>query len=278
MPSSSARGATRPRGAPSTPRRPRPSTSTAHGGLARLAAPHLRTRRGAFYFLNGEALRRPRPDRGHLLGQKARVEVKHAAGKFIKDLVLGKDRGGEPRLPDLPHPRAPGVEAAQPRRAAPPRRRGGQDPAEPRPAHDPQLHHRAARGGRPDPRAGEDGCGQAAGAGTDPDLVRKVTERLATAVDAQGFLIALLPEERLQRRPGFYLLAAGNTTAEAVVAFARGGLLQRRPRPARSPLRERAAVERAGDGGHADDRGPRPCCGWCPRAPPPRPACSRATW
>jgi hypothetical protein len=58
------------------------------------------------------------------------------------------------------------------------------------------------------------------GAGTDPDLVRKATERLAEALEAQGFLLAVLPEERLQRTARLHLLAAGNTTAEAVdVAF-----------------------------------------------------------
>ena len=37
------------------------------------------------------------------------------------------------------------------------------------------------------------------GSGSDPDLIRKVTEKLAAALEVQGFLIAVLPEERLQR-------------------------------------------------------------------------------
>jgi tetratricopeptide (TPR) repeat protein len=52
------------------------------------------------------------------------------------------------------------------------------------------------------------------GAGTDPDLIRKVTEKLASALEVQGFLIALLPEERLQRTAILHLLAAGNTVSD----------------------------------------------------------------
>jgi tetratricopeptide (TPR) repeat protein len=47
--------------------------------------------------------------------------------------------------------------------------------------------------------------------GADPDLIRKVTEKLASALEVQGFLVAVLPEERLQRTAVLHLLAAGNT-------------------------------------------------------------------
>ena len=53
-----------------------------------------------------------------------------------------------------------------------------------------------------------------AGVGADPDVVRKVTEKLATALEVQGFLVAVLPEERLQHTAVLYLLAAGNAVAE----------------------------------------------------------------
>ena len=41
--------------------------------------------------------------------------------------------------------------------------------------------------------------------------IRKVTEKLAAALEVQGFLIAVLPEEKLQRTAVLHLLAAGNT-------------------------------------------------------------------
>jgi len=70
------------------------------------------------------------------------------------------------------------------------------------------------------------------GTGTDPDLVRKATGRLAASLEVQGFLLAVLPEERLPRTARLHLLAAGNTTAEVMdVAFGEGasytGVLQR---------------------------------------------------
>src|SRR3972149_10506261 len=52
------------------------------------------------------------------------------------------------------------------------------------------------------------------GAGTDPDLLRKVTEKMAAALEVQGFLIASLPEEKLRRTASLHLLAAGNTAAD----------------------------------------------------------------
>ena len=39
---------------------------------------------------------------------------------------------------------------------------------------------------------------------------------MATSLEVQGFLVAVLPEERLQRTARLHLLAAGNTKAEAV--------------------------------------------------------------
>jgi tetratricopeptide (TPR) repeat protein len=46
---------------------------------------------------------------------------------------------------------------------------------------------------------------------------------MGQSLEVQGFLVAVLPEERLQRTARLHLLAAGNTTAEAVdVAFAEG--------------------------------------------------------
>src|SRR5262249_4752231 len=50
--------------------------------------------------------------------------------------------------------------------------------------------------------------------GAEPDLVKKVSEKLVTALDVQGFLIALLPGEKLQRTAVLYLLAGGNAVAD----------------------------------------------------------------
>jgi tetratricopeptide (TPR) repeat protein len=45
--------------------------------------------------------------------------------------------------------------------------------------------------------------------------VRKATEKLAVALDVQGFLIGLLPGEKLQRTAVLHLLAAGNTVPDS---------------------------------------------------------------
>jgi len=52
------------------------------------------------------------------------------------------------------------------------------------------------------------------GGSAEPDLVKKVTEKLAAALEVQGFLIALLPGEKLQRTAVLHLLAAGNTVPD----------------------------------------------------------------
>jgi tetratricopeptide (TPR) repeat protein len=51
--------------------------------------------------------------------------------------------------------------------------------------------------------------------------VRRLGEKLKSALEVQGFLLAVLPEERLQRNARLFLLAAGSTTAERLdVVFA----------------------------------------------------------
>jgi tetratricopeptide (TPR) repeat protein len=177
---------------------------------------------GARIFLNGEARGvTPAQIDGYCSG-KVRIEVKHAAGKFIKDLVLNKDEAVSLDCPIRPTLAFLGVEAASgagQRHLADAEEKILQNLARltslnfiaaPREAVDRILDQEKLT------RAG-----LLPEAGTDPDLIRKVTERLASALEVQGFLVALLPEERLQRTARLYLLAAGNTTAEAVdVAFA----------------------------------------------------------
>ena len=110
---------------------------------------------GARILLNGEARGVTPAQIDGICSGKVRVEVKHAAGKFIKDLVLDKDEAISLDCPIRPTLAFLGVEAASAAGAALPRRRRGEDPAEPLAAHLAQLHRRPARGGRPPPRAGQ---------------------------------------------------------------------------------------------------------------------------
>ncbi len=179
---------------------------------------------GARIFLNAEARGVTPAQIDGLCSGKVRVEVKHAAGKFIKDLVLNKDEAISLDCPIRPTLAFLGVEAAS---AAGQRHLGDAEEkirqnlsrltalnfiVAPREAVDRLLEQ-------------EKTTRQSLvnGSASDPDLVRKVTERLASGLDVQGFLLAVLPDERLQRTARLHLLAAASTTAEAVdVAFAEG--------------------------------------------------------
>jgi tetratricopeptide (TPR) repeat protein len=188
---------------------------------------------GARILLNGEARGVTPAQIDGICSGKVRVEVKHAAGKFVKDLTLEKDESLSLDCPMRPTLAFIGVEAAN---AAGLRHLADADEriqqnldqlsslnfiTAPREAVDRMLE--------------QDKLTRLAllpGSGSDPDLVRKATDRMATSLDVQGFLVAVLPEERLQRNARLHLLAAGNTTAEAVdVAFAEG--------PAYAPLVKR---------------------------------------
>jgi tetratricopeptide (TPR) repeat protein len=177
---------------------------------------------GARILLNGEARGVTPAQIDGLCSGKVRIEVKHAAGKFIKDLVLGKDEAVSLDCPIRPTLGFLGVEAASP--AAQRYLADAEEKIQQNLARVTSLNFIAAPREAVDRILEQEKLTRAAllpGAGTDPDLVRKVTERLALTLDAQGFLVALLPEERLQRTARLFLLAAGNTTAEAVdVTFA----------------------------------------------------------
>jgi len=172
---------------------------------------------GARILLNGEARGVTPAQIERICSGKVRVEVKHASGKFIKDLVLNKDDAVSLDCPIRPTLAFLGVEAAS---------TGGQRYLA---DADERIRQNLARLGSVNfiaaPREAVDRILQQdkltrlsllPGSGADPDLVRKVTERLAASLEAQGFLVAVLPEERLQRTVRLHLLAAGNTTAEAV--------------------------------------------------------------
>jgi tetratricopeptide (TPR) repeat protein len=188
---------------------------------------------GARILLNGEARGVTPAQIDGICSGKVRVEVKHAAGKFIKDLVLGKDEAISLDCPIRPTLAFLGVEAAA---AA-----GQQYLADAEEKIQQNLSRLTSLNVISAPREAVDRLldqdkltrkALLPGSGTDPDLVRKATTRLASALEVQGFLVALLPEERLQRTAWLHLLAAGNTTAEAMdVAFGEGasytGVLQR---------------------------------------------------
>jgi hypothetical protein len=153
---------------------------------------------------------------------KVRVEVKHAAGKFIKDLVLAKDEAISLDCPIRPTLAFLGVETET---AAGERHR---EEAEQKILENlvglTSVNLIAAPSEAVRRVLAREEATRASllpGAGTEGDLVRRLGERLAEALEVQGFLVGLLPEERLQRTARLYLLAAGNTRAEVMeVVFA----------------------------------------------------------
>jgi tetratricopeptide (TPR) repeat protein len=188
---------------------------------------------GARILVNGEARGVTPAEIPGICSGKVRIEVKHAAGKYIKDLLLEKDEAVSLDCPIRPTLAFLGVEATG---SAGVRYLADADEkiqanlarlaslnfiAAPREAVDRMLEQeRLTR------------QGLLPGSGTDPDLVRKVTDRMATALEVQGFLLAVLTEERLRPTARLHLLAAGNTTADSAdIAFGEG--------PAYAPLLER---------------------------------------
>jgi len=172
---------------------------------------------GAKIFLNSEARGVTPAELTGICSGKVRVEVKHAAGKFIKDLVLGKDEAVSLDCPIRPTLAFLGVVAES---AAGDRYLADADER----IRENLATKITSLNFIPAPRETVDRIleqekvtrkGLVSGSGTDPDVVRKVTEKLATALDeVQGFLIAVLPEERLQRTALLHLLAAGNVVTE----------------------------------------------------------------
>ena len=177
---------------------------------------------GARILLNGEARGVTPAQIDGICSGKVRVEVKHTAGKFIKDLVLEKDEAVSLDCPIRPTLAFIGVEAAN---AAGLRYLSDADEKiQANLSRLGSLNFITAPREAVDRMLEQDKLTRQAllpGSGSDPDLVRKVTLRMATSLEVQGFLVAVLPEERLQRTARLHLLAAGNTKAEAVdVTFA----------------------------------------------------------
>jgi tetratricopeptide (TPR) repeat protein len=170
---------------------------------------------GARIFLNGEAKGVTPAELEGVCTGRIRVEVKHQAGKYIQDLVLGRDEAVSLDCPIRPSLAFLGVVAES---VAGERNLGDAEEK----IRD-NLQKMSTLNFIPAPRETVDRIleaehvtrrGLAPGAGTDPDVIRKVTEKLASTLEVQGFLIAVLPEEKLQRTAVLHLLAAGNTVAE----------------------------------------------------------------
>ena len=190
---------------------------------------------GARILLNGEARGVTPAQIDGICSGKVRVEVKHAAGQVHQGprAQQGRERSASTARSGPPSPSSGWRRRARPASGTSP------TPSE---KIQQNLSRLTSLNFIVAPREAVDRLleqdkltrlGLLPGSGTDPDLVRKATERLAGALEVQGFLVAVLPEERLQRTARLHLLAAGNTTAEAVdvVNFGEGaaytGLLDR---------------------------------------------------
>jgi len=176
---------------------------------------------GAKIYLDGEAAGVTPKDLEGVCSGKHRVEVKHASGKFLQDVVLERNESLTLDCPIRPSLAFLGVvaESAGGERVA----------AEVQETLVRNLAKITSLNFVPAPRETVDRIleadrlarkGLLPGSGTDPDLIRKLTEKMAAALEVQGFLLAVLPEERLQRTAALHLLAAGNTVTDRFdVAF-----------------------------------------------------------
>jgi tetratricopeptide (TPR) repeat protein len=170
---------------------------------------------GARIFLDGEAMGITPKDLDGVCSGKHRIEVKHTSGKFIQDVVVGKDESLTLDCPIRPSLAYLGVvaESASGERFIP-------DVEEKLVEN---LQKVTTLNFVPAPRDTVDRVLESEkltrksllpGGSAEPDLVKKVTEKLAASLEVQGFLIALLPGEKLQRTAVLNLLAAGNTVPD----------------------------------------------------------------
>jgi tetratricopeptide (TPR) repeat protein len=171
---------------------------------------------GGRIFLDGEAMGVTPKDLARVCSGRHRIEVKHSSGRFIQDIALAKDAALTLDCPIRPSLAFLGVVAQS---AAGERVLGD---AEERIVQN--LNRITTLNFIPAPRETVDRIleiekltrrGLIPTEGADVDAIRKVTEKLAAALEVQGFLIAVIPEEKLQRTAVLHLLAAGNTASDA---------------------------------------------------------------
>jgi hypothetical protein len=170
---------------------------------------------GGRIFLDGESMGVTPKDLPRVCSGRHRVEVKHPAGRFIQDLTLDKNESRALDCPIRPSLAFLGVVAESPA--------GERVLGEVEERILENLSRVTSLNFIPAPRETVERIldleklsrrGLVPGTGTEPDVLRKVTERLAAALEVQGFLIAVLPEEKLQRTAVLHLLAAGNTVSD----------------------------------------------------------------
>ena len=170
---------------------------------------------GARIFLDGEAMGITPKDLDGVCSGRHRIEVKHTSGKFIQDIVVAKDESVTLDCPIRPSLAYLGVvaESAAGERIAP-------DVEEKLIEN---LQKVTTLNFVPAPRETVDRLLESEkltrksllpGGSAEADLVKKVTEKLAASLEVQGFLIAFLPGEKLQRTAVLNLLAAGNTVPD----------------------------------------------------------------
>jgi tetratricopeptide (TPR) repeat protein len=167
---------------------------------------------GARIFLDGEALGQTPKELDAVCSGKHRLEVKHASGKFVQDLVLARNESVSldcPIRPSLAFLGTVAETSAGERFVADAEEKILQNLSRiaslnflyaPKETVDKVLA---------DERLDRRGLVPASGG--DVDAIRKATEKLAEALEVEGFLVAVLPEEKLQRTAVLHLLAAGNT-------------------------------------------------------------------
>jgi tetratricopeptide (TPR) repeat protein len=150
---------------------------------------------------------------------KVRVEVKHAAGKYIKDVVLAKDESVSLECSIRPTLAFLGVVAegsTGERNAA----EAGERIVETLNSSLKSVNFIEAPREATDRILGQEGATRSSllpGPDRAADLVRRVSDRLASALEVQGFVLAVLPEEdRLQRTARLHVLANGSTTTESL--------------------------------------------------------------
>lgn len=170
---------------------------------------------GALILLDGQPMGQTPRELERVCSGPHRLEVKHASGKFIQDIVVERDQVLSLDCPIRPSLAFLGAvaEAARGERLLPEvAERVAQNLARIR-----SLNFVRAADAVVDRVLGEERLTRrdlVPGLGVQPDVLRRVSEKLAAALEVQGFLIALLPDERLQRSAVLHLLAAGNTVSD----------------------------------------------------------------
>jgi tetratricopeptide (TPR) repeat protein len=144
-----------------------------------------------------------------------RLEVKHSSGKFLQDVELGKNETLTLDCPIRPSLAFLGVVAE-----GPSGERVREEVAEAvieNFSRVSSLNFLPTAADTVERLLGAEGLTLARmipGGETAPDVIKRVGERVGTALDVQGFLIAYLPEEELQRSAVLHLLAAGNAESD----------------------------------------------------------------